>query len=365
MRGASAVLPAVGDGYALRLPADGVDVERFRRFVAAGAVAAARGEHESAATLLGSAIGLWQGSPLADVPFLAGQLTVVALLREWRLARLRYAEAMIAAGTAAEVLPMLEQWASESPFDEVAQALLVNALHRAGQRGQAFAVYRAVRRRLVDELGVEPGPELVAAQSAAFGTAANDAGDVGAVSPLFIVNELADAAGFYRDRLGFEVTLMAPDSEPFFAIVRRNEAQFLLKVVGNDVGPQPNRSRHPYARWDAFIYVVDPDELAAEFAGRGVEFSAPLADTDDGLRGFEVADLDGYLIFFRSPALTGLMSSPCPAGSGRLLMTGPTIEWTRTMNRIPVQALTSVSPFFIAGDLPKRWSSTPVGSGSR
>jgi len=47
--------------------------------------------------------------------------------------------------------------------------------------------------------------------------------------------------------------------------------------------------------------VPDPDGLADEFGGRGVEFSAPLADTDDGLRGFEVADADGYLLFFGRP----------------------------------------------------------------
>jgi catechol 2,3-dioxygenase-like lactoylglutathione lyase family enzyme len=121
------------------------------------------------------------------------------------------------------------------------------------------------------------------------------------VSPFFIVSDLPRALGFYADRLGFEVTLTAPDPEPFFATVRRDGAQFLLKVVDETVKPLPNRSRHPYARWDAFVTVPDPDSLATEFAGRGVGFDAPLADTDDGLRGFEVADADGYLLFFGRP----------------------------------------------------------------
>jgi catechol 2,3-dioxygenase-like lactoylglutathione lyase family enzyme len=121
------------------------------------------------------------------------------------------------------------------------------------------------------------------------------------VSPFFIVGNLQRALDFYRDGLGFEVTFTAPDADPFFATVRRDGVQFLLKVVGEGVDPQPNQARHPHARWDAFVHVPDPDPLAAEFDDRGVVFSAPLADTDDGLRGFEVADADGYLLFFGCP----------------------------------------------------------------
>jgi hypothetical protein len=47
--------------------------------------------------------------------------------------------------------------------------------------------------------------------------------------------------------------------------------------------------------------VPDPDALAVELAARGVTFSAPLTDTHDGLRGFELADPDGYVLFFGRP----------------------------------------------------------------
>jgi len=73
----------------------------------------------------------------------------------------------------------------------------------------------------------------------------------------------------------------------------------ILKAVG--VSPAPNPSRHAYARWDAYVSVPDPDALAAEFASRGVVFSVPLQDTDDGLRGFELKDVDGYVLFFGGP----------------------------------------------------------------
>ena len=121
------------------------------------------------------------------------------------------------------------------------------------------------------------------------------------VSPFFIVGDLRAATAFYRDRLGFAVTFSGPEPDPFFATVARDGAQFLLKAVAPDVAALPNRRRHVDARWDAFVYVADPDTLAAEFDNRGVTLHAPLADTDDGLRGFEVADHDGYLIFFGRP----------------------------------------------------------------
>jgi catechol 2,3-dioxygenase-like lactoylglutathione lyase family enzyme len=122
-----------------------------------------------------------------------------------------------------------------------------------------------------------------------------------AVSPFFIVRDLQDALDFYRDRLAFEVTFLGPDGDPYFAIVRRDGVQLMLKVVAENVGPLPNRQRHELARWDAYVDVPEPDALAAELHDRGVDFSAPLADTDDGLRGFELEDRDGYVLFFGRP----------------------------------------------------------------
>jgi len=123
-----------------------------------------------------------------------------------------------------------------------------------------------------------------------------------AISPMFVVSDLQRASSFYRERLGFEVTHQSPEPEPFFAIVARDGVQVLLKVVADDVAALPNPSRHPHARWDAYVHVPDPDALAAEFRDRDVAFSAPLADTDDGLRGFELTDHDGYVLFFGRPA---------------------------------------------------------------
>ena len=127
--------------------------------------------------------------------------------------------------------------------------------------------------------------------------------EISAVSPLFIDNHVPTSFAFYRDRLGFEITFQAQaPNDIFFGIVRRGGAQILLKAVGS--APTPNHTRSGklgVARWDAFVYVPDPDALAAEFASRDVEFSESLKDTDDGLRGFELKDADGYVLFFGRP----------------------------------------------------------------
>ena len=125
---------------------------------------------------------------------------------------------------------------------------------------------------------------------------------ISGISPFFIVSHVPSSLLFYRDRLGFEITFQGPAEDIFFGIVRRDGAQILLKDVG--VAPQPNYTRDVkkgIARWDAFVSVPDPDLLAAEFASRNVEFFEPLKDTDDGLRGFEIKDADGYLLFFGRP----------------------------------------------------------------
>jgi len=127
--------------------------------------------------------------------------------------------------------------------------------------------------------------------------------EIAGISPFFIVNHVPTALSFYRDQLGFEITFQGPAPDDiFFGIVRRGGAQILLKAIG--VTPLPNYKRDVkkgIARWDAFVIVPDPDALAAEFAARNVEFSEPLKDTHDGLRGFEVKDADGYVLFFGRP----------------------------------------------------------------
>ena len=131
---------------------------------------------------------------------------------------------------------------------------------------------------------------------------------ISAISPLFIVADVPATLSFYRDMLGFDITFRGPSpDDEFFGIVRRDGAMIMFKALGVIVegkevivDPVPNYGREPAHSWDAYLEVPDPDALAAEFTSRGVILSVPLGNTDDGLRGFELRDLDGYGLFFGS-----------------------------------------------------------------
>lgn len=125
---------------------------------------------------------------------------------------------------------------------------------------------------------------------------------LGHVAPFFIVRDVMPAIAFYRDQLGFEVTFLGPDDDPYFAMLRRDGAWLMLKAITPEVLPTPNPSRHHWARWDAYIHTPDPDTLAEELASRGVSFREPLGVNSDNLRGFEVMDADGYVLYFGRPA---------------------------------------------------------------
>jgi catechol 2,3-dioxygenase-like lactoylglutathione lyase family enzyme len=121
-----------------------------------------------------------------------------------------------------------------------------------------------------------------------------------AISPVFTVSDVPRTIAFYCERLGFRTTFAEPADAPFFAILARDGAQIFVKSQ-DGIAPVPNSSRHRHLRLDAFVHAPDPDMLAADFAARGAVFSATLGDTHDGLRGFEITDPDGYVLFFGRP----------------------------------------------------------------
>lgn len=122
------------------------------------------------------------------------------------------------------------------------------------------------------------------------------------ISPLFIVSNLQASISFYKEKMGFELYHIGPeDHEPFFAIVGRENVSIMLKEIAPEIKPVPNHTWHEYARIDAFISTNDPDKLYEEFNLKNISFHQPLKNDDDNLRGFEVADADGYILFFGRP----------------------------------------------------------------
>ena len=158
---------------------------------------------------------------------------------------------------------------------------------RAVARRYGFSSWRALRSSVLSDDAVD----------------AKEAVDtVGPCSPFFIVSDLATSIEYYTKQLGFDCRFKGPEGDAFFAILGRGAAQIITKQIGEDVPPMPNNHKHAWARLDAFIYSSSPDALFDEYRGRGTSFRKTLHDDeDDGLRGFEVSDPDGYVCFFGRP----------------------------------------------------------------
>jgi catechol 2,3-dioxygenase-like lactoylglutathione lyase family enzyme len=125
--------------------------------------------------------------------------------------------------------------------------------------------------------------------------------NLNSITPCFIVSHLKHSVDFYVDKLGFELSYMGPEEDPYFAMVGRDNISLMLKGVSPDVQPIPNHTRHKYAPWDAYVHVSDPDTLYSEYLSNDVHFHKALHNNSDHLRGFEIKDADGYLLYFGRP----------------------------------------------------------------
>lgn len=216
------VVVRAGGGYLLDLPPEAVDVELFTR-----TVAEARGDEDPGVTAekLRSALGLWRGRPLDGVTGTWAdaersrleELRLVAV--EERLA------AELTLGWGDRLVGELTALTGQHPLRERLQAHRITALHQAGRRTEALACYRAVRTELVEELGVEPGPELRAAHEQVLHADAAADGPA-TVVPAQLPTDIADFTGREDDiwalteplhpsgRTGTEVRVIAVSGPP-------------------------------------------------------------------------------------------------------------------------------------------------------
>jgi len=159
--GAAELVAMRGDGYALELPAEAVDVHRFEQLVAAGRGAAADGDLEAAAARFTEAEGLWRGDPLAEFAYDDFAAPAIARLSELRVAAV--AERLnveLQLGRHLGVVVELEELVAAHPLREQLRGLLMVALYRAGRQADALRVFQEGRTVLAEELGLEPGHEL-------------------------------------------------------------------------------------------------------------------------------------------------------------------------------------------------------------
>ncbi|MER5300221.1 BTAD domain-containing putative transcriptional regulator [Streptomyces lasiicapitis] len=161
-------LRAVPPGYRLRVGDDELDVRVFERRFAQARAAHAERDWAAAESAARAALALWRGTPLSGLPTGATGHAVVQRLEEARLLLLecRY-DALLESATTntplaepATLLPELTSLVTEHPLREPFHRHLMLVLHGAGRQAEALAVHRALRRRLVDELGVEPGEAI-------------------------------------------------------------------------------------------------------------------------------------------------------------------------------------------------------------
>jgi predicted ATPase/DNA-binding SARP family transcriptional activator len=147
-------------GYRLRLDAGAVDVDRFRTLTAR---ARDTTDPRARAGLLSDALALWRGPALADLadePF--ARTAVARLTEEWLAATEDHAEARLAIGKHNELVAELTELLAAHPLRERLRAAHLRALYRSGRPKEALGSYEEFRAHLADELGLDPGPDLVA-----------------------------------------------------------------------------------------------------------------------------------------------------------------------------------------------------------
>lgn len=154
-------------GYLLQIRPEQLDVSRFESLVATGRAELATHSWDRASSVLGEALGLWRGRALADFVYEPFAQAEAARLEAMRLAvaedRVR---AELALGHHAEVVDELRHLVAVTPLHEQLQALLMLALYRCGRQAEALRACADLRRRLSEELGIDPSPEVARLEEA-------------------------------------------------------------------------------------------------------------------------------------------------------------------------------------------------------
>jgi DNA-binding SARP family transcriptional activator/tetratricopeptide (TPR) repeat protein/transcriptional regulator with XRE-family HTH domain len=181
------------------------DADEFAARVEQAEAVASAGDLTSACAAYAAALDLWRGEVLADLEVLRAHPAAVELGWRWASVITAYAEVALTAGSADRVVRPLRGLTVREPLNEKAHALLVRSLTATGQRAAALDLFERTRRRLVEELGASPGPELADAHLRALReTAPATPGASGS----------AAAAGGARDRPGRSAL---PQVTPYFA----------------------------------------------------------------------------------------------------------------------------------------------------
>jgi DNA-binding SARP family transcriptional activator len=147
-------------GYVLDVGPEDLDARRFERLLEEAQEISAT-DHEGTSSLLGEALGLWRGPALAEFAFEDFAQEEVARLEEAHIRAVEMKmEADLALGRQDGLVGELQALVAANPLRERLRGQLMLALYRSGRQGEALRVFQEGRMTLVDELGIDPGPEL-------------------------------------------------------------------------------------------------------------------------------------------------------------------------------------------------------------
>ncbi|WP_155349610.1 BTAD domain-containing putative transcriptional regulator [Acrocarpospora pleiomorpha] len=162
--GARDLVVSLPPGYALRTSPEAVDSARFTHLTTQAQDSA---DPRTVAALLGDALALWRGTAYADFSDDDFTQPAIARLDEQRLAALEHwAEARLELGEHSLLAGELADLTARHPLRERLRAAHIRALYLAGRQSEALAAYADLRDRLAEDLGLDPGPDLVALHQA-------------------------------------------------------------------------------------------------------------------------------------------------------------------------------------------------------
>jgi DNA-binding SARP family transcriptional activator len=293
------LLVSVGTGYRLRANADALDLLASGRMVDRARAISSAGDAITACGLYENALGLWRGNPLADLDLLRGHLAVVHLARWHAAIVMEYAEAASAARCPEWALPRLEALAGAEPLNERVGALLMAALAAAGRQDAALKVHQELRRRLDEQLGVRPGPELADAHLRVLRQETPDgqprkrrtrAGPAGRLAPPSVVpRQLPPAVPHFTGRASELAALTELLKRP--AGSKDAEAAMVISVIDGSAGVGKTALAVHWAHQAAGRF---PDgQLYVNLRGYDQDRPVPAADALAGfLRGLGVPGQD-------------------------------------------------------------------------
>ncbi|MFI5916395.1 BTAD domain-containing putative transcriptional regulator [Dactylosporangium sp. NPDC051541] len=148
------------DSYALHTDAEDIDLHHFRKLAEQARSDNHHGRHQHATEHLRLALKLWRGNALTGIPGTTTAQEATIINNERTAAYEELFDTEITLGNTRHIIPELTKLTTTHPYHETFRAQLILALYASGRQAEALQHYALIRRRLRDNLGIEPGPEL-------------------------------------------------------------------------------------------------------------------------------------------------------------------------------------------------------------